>query len=446
MQSVLECIKKENLIRSGEIIGVAVSGGSDSMALLHYLNSNKEKFDIEIVAIHFDHAIRENSEKDAQFVENFCKDNGIRLMKTRVNVPAFCEKKGTSIEMGARELRYSFFEKLIDKGIVDKIALAHHISDQAETILMHLFRGSGLTGAEGMSFVRGKFIRPMLTTEKKEIMEYISENFIEYVDDETNFMNNYTRNYIRNTIMPLVLERFPSAEKAIVSFGKNCKEDSDFISKQIFFDGVLVEKNLVKIPLTYFVYESSIINRIIFKALKELGVYSDVERKHIEMIKDLAKYAENGSKIDLPNKIIVHKEYEYITIVSRQMLQQGGERAFKGGKLVFENFGTIAVNRTTNINFEEATHLIDAKKVPKNCVWRYRRDGDEFTKFGGGKKKLKSYFIDKKIPQRLRDCIPLLACDNKILVIAGVEISDDVKIDETTKFAYAINITFEDEE
>ncbi|MGN1227079.1 MAG: tRNA lysidine(34) synthetase TilS [Christensenellales bacterium] len=440
MQSVLDTIKKENLIRSGEIIGVAVSGGSDSMALLHYLNSIKEKLDIEIIAIHFDHAIRENSLKDAQFVENYCKDNNIRLMKTRVNVPAFCEKKGTSIEMGARELRYDFFNKLLDKGIIDKIALAHHVSDQAETILMHLFRGSGPSGAEGMSFVRGKFIRPMLNTEKKEIMDYINNNFIEYVDDETNFMNNYTRNYIRNEIMPLIKERFPNAEHAIVSFGKNCKEDSDFIAKQIFFDGILIEKNLAKIPLTYFVYESSIINRIIFKTLNELGIFTDIERKHIEMIKDLAKYAENGSKIDLPNKLTVHKEYEYITIISKQMLQQGGERAFKGGKLTFENFGTITVNRTANINFEEATHLIDAKKVPKNTVWRYRKDGDEFTKFGGGKKKLKSYFIDKKIPQRLRDSIPLLACDNKILVIAGIEISDDVKIDETTKFAYAINI------
>lgn len=440
MQSVIETIKKENLIKSGEIIGVAVSGGSDSMALLHYLNSIKSVLDIEIVAIHFDHGIRENSAKDAQFVENFCKDNLIRLMKTRVNVPAYCEKKGTSIEMGARELRYSFFEKLLDKGIVDKIALAHHISDQAETILMHLFRGSGLTGAEGMNFVRGKFIRPMLNTDKSEIKKYISDNFIEYVDDETNFMNNYTRNYLRNKVMPLILERFPNAERAIVGFGKNCKEDSDFISSQIFFDGVLVEKNLVKIPLTYFVYENSIINRIIFKALKELGVYSDIERKHIEMIKDLAKYAENGSKIDLPNKLTVHKEYEYVTIVSKQLLQQGSEKAFKAGKYIFENFGTISVSRTANINFEDVTHIIDAKKIPKNAVWRYRKDGDEFTKFGGGKKKLKSYLIDQKVPQRLRDLIPVLASGNQILVIAGIEISEDVKVDDTTKFAYAINI------
>lgn len=441
MQSIFDCIKKNSLIRSGEIIGVAVSGGSDSMALLHFLNANKEKLDIEVVAIHFDHAIRENSAKDAQFVETFCRDHDIRLMKTRVNVPAFCEKKGTSVELGARELRYNFFEKLIDKGIVDKIALAHHISDQAETILMHLFRGSGLQGAEGMNYVRGKFIRPMLDTDKKEIMQYIADNFIEYVDDETNFMNNYTRNFIRNEIMPKIKERFPNAENALVGFGKNCKEDSDFIAKQIFFDGVLVEKNLAKIPLTYFVYESSIVNRIIFKTLNELGIFSDVERKHIEAIKDLAKYAENGSKIDLPNKVIVHKEYEYITIVARQMMSKGGERAFKGGKVTFENFGTITINRTTNINFEEATHLIDAKKVPKSCVWRYRRDGDEFRRFGSGKKKLKSYFIDQKVPQRLRDYIPVLACENQILVIAGMEISEDVKLDEDTKFAYAINVT-----
>ena len=158
----------------------------------------------------------------------------------------------------------------------------------------------------------------------------------------------------------------------------------------------------------------------------------------------MAKYAENGSKIDLPNKITVHKEYEYITIVSKQMLTKGGERAFKGGKLTFENFGTITVNRTADLNFENATHLIDAKKVPKNCVWRYRKDGDEFKRFGGGKKKLKSYFIDQKVPQRLRDYIPVLASDNQILVIAGMEISDDVKLEPDTKFAYAISIEKQD--
>ena len=102
--------------------------------------------------------------------------------------------------------------------------------------------------------------------------------------------------------------------------------------------------------------------------------------------------------------------------------------------------GNITPNRTSNFNFEEATHLIDAKKLPKICVWRYRNEGDEFTKFGGGKKKLKSYLIDQKIPQRLRDFIPVLACGNQIYVIAGVEISNDVRIDENTKFAYSINI------
>lgn len=440
MQSILECIKKNNLIKSGDIVGVAVSGGSDSMALLHYLNNMKEQLDISIVAIHFDHAIREKSMQDAQFVENFCKDNNIRLMKTRVNVPSFCEKKGTSIEMGARELRYDFFNKILEKGIVDKIALAHHLSDQAETILMHIFRGSGLSGAEGMNYVRGKFVRPMLDTPKNEIMAYNADNFVEYVDDETNFMNDYTRNYLRNEVMPKIIERFPNVESAIANFGKNCKEDGDFISSQIFFDGVIIDKNITKIPLTYFVYENAIINRIIFKAIKSLGVYSDIERKHIEMIKDLAKYSENGSKIDLPNKIVVHKEYEYITIVSRQMAINSGEKTFRIGKSIFENFGGITVSRTNDINFANATHLIDAKKLPKNCVWRYRKEGDEFNRFSGGKKKLKSYFIDQKVPQRLRDSIPVLASGNQIYIVAGMEISEDVKIDDTTKFAYCILI------
>ena len=440
MYSILETIEKNKLINPGEIIGVAVSGGSDSMCLLDFLNENKQKLEIDIVAIHLDHSIRPTSQEDAAFVANFCKEKGIRLMKTRVDVPKYAKEKSINLELAARECRYNYFDAIINKGIVDKIALAHHMSDQAETILLHILRGSGLSGATGMSYVRGNYIRPMLNTDKFEIMSYINEHFIEYVTDETNIDNSYNRNFLRNEIMPLIKQKFPNAERTICAFGKNCKEDSDFIHSQINMDLVIQEGGSIKIPLNYFVYDNSIINRIIFKCLGRIGVNSDFERKHIELIKDLAIMGLNGSKLDLPNQVVATKEYEYITLSIRAINASASEKPFKAGKFKFDNFGIVSVKKTTNLNIEQCKHLIDAKKVPKGSVWRYRKDGDVFEKFGGGKKKLKSYLIDQKIPARLRDHIPVLAFENEILLIAGLEISNKVKIDETTKTAYAIDI------
>ena len=158
MINIDDFIKKNKLFRRGETVGVGCSGGSDSMALLHFLATNQEKFDIEVVAIHVDHGIRENSYVDADFVREKAKELGVRFYKFRIDAPKIAREKNISLETAAREARYGVFKSLYQKGLVDKIALAHHISDQAETILMHIFRGSGVTGAKGMSPILKKFM------------------------------------------------------------------------------------------------------------------------------------------------------------------------------------------------------------------------------------------------------------------------------------------------
>jgi tRNA(Ile)-lysidine synthase len=155
MEQILQTIKKEKLIKPGDVVGVATSGGSDSMALLHFLFTHKQELDIDVCAVHIDHALRENSAEDANFVMDYCKNNGIRAYKFRVDVPKLMEQKKMSVEAAAREARFGVFEALHRKNVVDKIAIAHNQKDQAETILLNLFRGTGLSGAGGMEFERG---------------------------------------------------------------------------------------------------------------------------------------------------------------------------------------------------------------------------------------------------------------------------------------------------
>ncbi len=424
-------ITDNGLFKSGEIIGVGCSGGSDSMALLHYLSENQEKFDIEVVAIHIDHEIRENSYQDADFVKEKAKEFGVRFYKFRVDVPKLAKEKGIGIEMAAREARYNIFKSLLNKGIIDKIALAHHVSDQAETVLMHIFRGSGIAGARGMSAISENiYVRPFLNTTKDEILDYLNENHIDYCEDETNIDTDYNRNFVRHVLMKEIKTRWPNAELAIANFAKAVKDDDDYINKQIYADAIMSEDKTVKIPLSYFLYDNALVSRTIFKALKSIGIEKDIERKHLEAIKELAINGENGKRIYLPFEAIAIKEYDYLTIYNRHKEEVTFNEEFKTGEFNVAYKGVLIVKRVKDFNLQEGQLLIDYRKIPKDAKWRFRQDGDVFTKFGGGTKKLKSYMIDKKIPSRIRDFIPVLASGNEIFAIAGVEISDKVKVED----------------
>ena len=442
MEHIIENIKNFNLIKKGDTIGVAVSGGKDSMALLHYLSALQLDMDFEVVAIHVDHSLRPASAQDALFVLNYCKKNHIRAYKFKIDVKSLAEKSGNSIETEAREARYGVFESLIRKGIVDKVALAHHAEDQAETILLHLFRGSGLSGARGMEIKKKDiYIRPMLQTRKSEIIRYIDDYEIPFVEDETNSEDIYQRNFIRNKILPLINSRFPNAIDALNAFADSCKEDDDFISNLVVSDLLIVDDpKTVRIPCAYFINPSSLTSRLIFKALKAINVNKDIERKHVEMIKSLAISGQNGSKLKLPMDVSVYKDYDFLTISNEEKERIVLNNKFKCGVFNVDNFGKIKVSKAKNLNIVEGELLIDGKKLPSDAVWRYRKEGDIITKFGGGTQKLKTYLSQKKIPLRLRDFVPVLANDDEVFAVAGAGISDKVKVDDLTKIAYIIKV------
>ncbi len=441
MEKVLQLIKEQNLLKAGDVVAVACSGGSDSIALLHILKNLEEELDIQVIAIHVNHSIRDNAKRDENFVSAFCKKNGVRFYSFTVDVPKLARTKAVSLETAGRMARYGIFDALIQKGVANKIAIAHHAFDQAETILLHLFRGSGLNGVRGMEYTKNSnYIRPLLNTTKDEVYEYLEKNGLEFVEDETNNENTYSRNFIRNEVIPKLQERWPNIINTLINFSKMASEDNDFIEKNLNDDALIVDGNTAKIPTTYFSYDNAVINRIIFKALNQIGVFYDIERKHIDSIKKLAQNSKNGKKLDLPMSVSVYKEYEYITITNKKKEMQPFYAEFKCGGFLVPNFGKVIVKKTTpNTKVQDAL-VIDAKKVPKDAYWRFRRDGDIFTKFGGGTKKLKSFLIDKKIPQRERDCLPVLASGNEVYVVAGIEISKHVKVDEKTTKTVSIKV------
>jgi tRNA(Ile)-lysidine synthase len=439
MESAKNTIKSNNLLKKGDTVAVAVSGGIDSICLLHYLNSIKKELGIKLVAVNVDHQIRPNSASDSQFVIDYCKSIDVPCYKFNIDVPQIALQKKMGLEETARICRYKVFDGVVDKGLANKVALAHHQSDQVETVLLNIFRGAGLKGAGGMEAEQGHYIRPFLNTKKDEIIAYANQFNLNHVEDETNADTNYSRNFLRNDILPKLRTRWKNIDANILNFAKICKQDNEYILSQINFDDIVIENKTARIPLYKFASPDSIQNRILLTCFQKLGLAKDIEKRHLAIIKNLAQTGQNGAKISLPNKIKASLEYDELVLCVPKQKVEFVPKDFKLGKTIFDNY-IATVKKTSKFNvLEPNCHILDVKKLPKDVKWRTRQNGDVFAKFGCGEKKLKDYFIDIKVPNSIRGEIPLLASKNEVYCVLGYQISDKVKADDNTKWVYKIS-------
>ena len=416
-----------NFVAKNDKVAVALSGGSDSMALLHFLLANSKTIGYEVLAINVEHGIRgESSIKDTNFVKDYCENNGVELLCYKVDCPKYAKENNLSIEQAGRKLRYEFFYNAIKENICNKVATAHHLKDNAESVLFNILRGSGLKGAVGIKEnYCNQIIRPFLSVSKTEIEEYIKKNNIPFVTDESNFSLDYTRNFLRLKILPLIEEIFPEAEKSLFRFSEIARVEDEFLDK-LALESIAIKENKITLPLTI---EKAIFNRAIIIILKMLGIEKDWEKTHIDIAFNLIRL-QNGAKANLKNGVVAVREYDCLAFYKEEskLLEivpfALGEIMFGNSKLLIEN--------SNEQNLKNGFYG-DLNKIPNGAVIRTRQDGDIFEKFGGGTKKLNDYFTDVKIPQLERDQVPLLAHENQILAIFGVAISNKIKVDETTK-------------
>lgn len=421
-------------------LGVAVSGGGDSLALIDYLSKNREKLCFGFVAVTVNHGIRAaEGESDAEFVVNFCKERNIDVLRFDVDALKTASENGISVEVAARILRYDCFFRAIEKGFCDLIATAHHRGDNAETILLNLLRGAGLKGVSGMQYssYSNKIIRPLLNVSKEEIDKYLAENAVEFVTDSTNLCNEYTRNFIRNELMPKIKERFPNAEKALLRFAETARCDDEFLTK-------LCDEYLITVEYgakILFCKEKPLFFRAAIKALKSIGASKDYETVHLQALYQL-QFSNSGSMLNLSSGAVAYKDYDAITITCQRRKEIAQSSPFKKGvtKINSKTVKVTAVDINDNFKRTGGELYADGDKIPQNAVFRSRKQGDVFTKFGGGRKKLKDFLIDIKIPARERNSLIVLACENIILAVLGIEISDEIKIKPQTKHALKLEI------
>lgn len=409
---------------SGKKLAVGVSGGRDSMCLLHAVLHcgaiKKEK----ITVVHVNHCLRETADNDEVFVREYCKQNNVNFIAKRVDVNAYAAAKGLTIEQGARDLRYGVFFDLIKSGRAEVILTAHHALDNAESVLMHLFRGSGLDGVRGMG-ERPKTVRPMLDVYPDELDEYVKINGIKFVVDDTNFMDDADRNFIRLNVIPMIEQRYRGAVRAVNAFAKECDGVCDYLDgaldlSLITQDGgaMLIDNRALSTPLA---------PRYVRRALEYFSLV-DITREQIERVIELA-HMRTGAVVQLTGGIEAAKEYGCVSVYIPRLRYDGKTPIIIGCNLI--DGLAVDIERSSVLPREAAGRCVDLDKL-QGAVLRFRRDGDMFTPFGGGSKKLKQYFIDNKVPQRLRDRIPLICRGNEVLVIVGMQIADSVKQTEAT--------------
>ena len=310
-EKVFNTIRKFNLIEKGDGIVLGVSGGPDSISMLDILNEIKNELEFKIYVAHINHMIREEADDDEKYVQKYCEENSIEFYSKRIDVQQIANNNKIGTEEAGRNIRYEFFEEVMQKVKANKIAVAHNKNDKIETIIMNLLRGSGLSGLKGIEPLRdNKYIRPLIECERSEIEQYCEEKKLEPRIDKTNFENDYTRNKIRNIVIPYIKKEFnPNIVQTIDRLSQVAVEENNYIELHVnsIYNKLLIEKKEEQIVLKLKEFnqqERVIQKRIILLATKQLmGSTQRIEKIHIE---DIIKLCKNnvGNKYLTPNKNI----------------------------------------------------------------------------------------------------------------------------------------------
>lgn len=508
-RKILNFITDNKMFQKEDKVLVGVSGGADSVCLLFVLRKLQEPLGISLEAVHVNHGLRgEEADNDERYVHSICDEWGIPCVTKHIDVKTAAAENRQSTEEAARILRYEAFDEIAGLHNCNKIAVAHHSDDQAETILFQIFRGSGLKGLAGMEPVRGNIVRPLLCVSRNQIEKYLADNSVNYCTDSTNLTTDYSRNRLRNQLIPYIQDNINAqAVTHLCELAEDTRRANAYIQKksnEIFQKyrisdnrennisnnreenvGNSIEKNptlsthinsqenvnttnkTVKINTAIINEDKILVDYVIRYCISQVSdTLKDITRRHVDNIYQLLA-CEGYKMISLPYNVTVTKCYEEL-IFEKKCLQSAdnmhniGENT-DASKTAAEDFTEIIIKKDDIINsgngiffvvngqkihFEiydrknleiidkkAYTKYLDCDKIKNTFALRFRKTGDYLVvNESGGKKKIKDYFIDMKIPRNIRDSRLLLVEDSHVIWAIGYRISEDVKItDDTTR-------------
>lgn len=444
-----ETIKRYNMIRRGDRILVALSGGADSVTLLHYLFICKDDMGITVEAAHVNHMLRgQEADRDEMFCRSLCENMGIKLHVKKIDVRHIANEKGLSEELCGRNIRYNFFNEIVNNSEM-KIATAHTLSDSIETMVFNLARGTGLKGLCGIPPVRKNIIRPLINCFRCDIESYCKENNLDYVTDSTNLEDDYSRNFIRHNILPELKNINIEADKAIGRTIGWLREDENYLSSLAddMFNKIKIADNqydihdLIDCPIPI---KRRVIAKILNNSCGNISSEHILELENIlnktgwvNLPKDLKARVKDGLLIIMPQR----ENIKNSSGLNEHIIKPGESIQFDEKTISLQNLSIKDYNFLKFINKKLFYNCFDCDMIYGDYKCRTRLDGDYYhpAKKGCGKS-LKKLFNELKIPKEDRLKRLILSDNNGIIWVEGIGIDQRVKITEKTKNIVLINI------
>lgn len=445
-QQTLKFIDEQKLIKPSEKILVALSGGPDSVFLLRLLAKFKNRFKIELGAVHVNHQLRKHSaDEDERFCEELCASLKIPLFIVSKNVKQYSVKNKLSIEEAARVVRYAVFNKIVELNSFDKIATAHNLSDNTETVLLNLVKGTGLKGIAGIPVSRDNIIRPLISVSKADIIEYLDNERIPFRIDESNNENVYERNFLRNEVIPLIKSRLnPAVENNIfrsAAIFRQYTEAFNFEVEKYTSEVVRFEEGRLYIKIIA-IKNPYLVNDVISGALKRYFDYN-CNYDDIKKITGLAS-KKNGKQIELKENLSAFKEAGLVFISRNEKKIDFEEKTISVGEKICINDKEdmyISLIDKKNVVFtnNKNEEFISGDKLGAEFVIRKWKAGDKFRPLGlNGQKKVSDFLNETKITGKKKENQLLLTQNSKIVWVIGLRTDEKYKICETTKKALAL--------
>ncbi|MDF2906462.1 MAG: hypothetical protein K0R34_1783 [Herbinix sp.] len=472
IRNIKAYVEQNNLLNKGDRIVVGVSGGADSICLLHVLKQLSAEYELFLIIVHINHGIRgEEADQDELFVKNLCHQEGLEYRCLEFDVPELAKREGMSDEEAGRKVRYESFYKVCEMELCNKVAIAHNRNDNAETVLFNLFRGSSIRGLSGieprrtvqLGFGEVVLIRPLLGVTRTDIEEYLNREEIGYRTDSSNLSDDYSRNKIRNHVLTYATSAINRQSIGnITEAASSLREIEDYLNGNILHRyRALVRQELqyYKISVKDLLSEHIVIQKGILRLIMEAlaGVRKDLEAKHVNSVLSLLS-KQVGKRVNLPYNIIAEREYEDICLYLEVRMQEedhskdvflpvkvripGRTELTQAGKGVVTEL--MSYKNREPIPKSSCAKWFDYDKIENAVEIRTRREGDYLQiNESGGRKKLKDYFIDQKVPKKERDKQLLVTDGSNVMWIPGMgdRMSERYKVDESTTKVLLIKLS-----
>ncbi len=441
IDKVISTVKKYNMISPGSEVVVAVSGGSDSMALLHILNSIRNDFGFELKAAHVNHGIRgAAADNDEKFVESYCRDNNIPLEVLKADVIAEAKKLGVGLEEAGRKIRYEFFSRF---GTNTLIATAHNLTDRTETFIFNFARGSALRGLGSIPPVRDNFIRPLIDCSKAEIETYCAEQGVPFVTDQSNSDVKYSRNRIRHNVLTELRKINPSFENSALRCIESLREDEDFLSS--LADDV-VSKSF---------YENSYDAKVLLSAavpVRKRAAIKIVENvcgitPENKSVDEICFILENGGSRQINGGITVRVrngmlEFPHKADSSFEPIEfSEGRFSVGNAEVVTSVLDVNEINSSQIVSNKNTICILDYDKINGKAVFRGRMAGDKITlKKRGCTKSLKKLFNELAVLPEIRDSVIVFSDEKGVLFVEGIGVDAAAEISKETRWVLKVEI------